>query len=49
MSKKFSKRQLLDHMDFCQRNRNNFGLPKKLPILIENDNTEGFCVNARKA
>lgn len=48
MIKKFSKRQLLDQCGFTAgETQIILDYQKKLPILVENDEVEGFCVNAR--
>ena len=48
MIKKFSKRQLLDQCGFnAEETQIILDYQKKLPILVENDNVEGFCIDAR--
>ena len=48
MIKKFNKRQLLDQCGFtAEEAQIILDYQKKLPILVENDEVEGFCVNAR--
>lgn len=48
MIKKFNKRQLLDQYGFtAEETQIILDYQKKLPILVENDDVEGFCVNAR--
>lgn len=48
MIKKFNKRQLLDQFGFTTEEAQIIlDYQKKLPILVENDEVEGFCVNAR--
>ena len=47
MIKKFSKRQLLDQCGFnAEETQIISHYQKKLPILVENDNVEGFCIDA---
>lgn len=48
MIKKFNKRQLLDQCGFtAEEAQIILDYQKKLPILVENDDVDGFCVNAR--
>lgn len=48
MIKKFNKRQLLDQCVFTAKEAQVIlDYQKKLPILVENDDIDGFCVNAR--
>lgn len=48
MIKKFTKRQLLDQCGFtAEETTIILNYQKKLPILVENENVDGFCVNAR--
>lgn len=48
MVTKFNKRQLLDQCGFtADETQIILDYQKKLPILVENDGTDGFCVNAR--
>lgn len=48
MVKKFNKRQLLDQCGFtAEETQVILDYQKRLPILIENDNMDGFCINAR--
>nr|DAF93857.1 MAG TPA: AntA/AntB antirepressor [Siphoviridae sp. ctZd434] len=48
MVKKFTKRQLLDQCGFTtEETQVILDYQKKLPIFVENYNTEGFCINAR--
>ena len=48
MIKKFSKRQLLDQCGFnAEETQIILDYQKKLPILVENDSVEGFCIDAR--
>lgn len=48
MIKKFTKRQLLDQYGFTvEEVLVIMEYQKKLPILVENDTIDGFCVNAR--
>lgn len=48
MSKGFTKRQLLDQCGFTAEETNMIlAYQKKLPILVENEDCEGFCINAR--
>ena len=48
MIKKFTKRQLLDQYGFTvEEVLVIMEYQKKLPILVENDTINGFCVNAR--
>ena len=48
MVKKFNKRQLLDQCGFtANETKTILEYQKKLPILVDNDNTDGFCVKAR--
>lgn len=48
MIKKFSKRQLMDQCGFtAEETQEILNYQKKLPVLVENDNVNGFCINAR--
>lgn len=48
MIKRFNKRQLLDQCGFTiEESQIILDYQKKLPILVENDKVEGFCVDAR--
>lgn len=48
MLKKFNKRQLIDQCGFtAEETQVILDYQKKLPILVENDNMDGFCINAR--
>lgn len=48
MIKKFTKRQLMDQCGFTdEETKIILEYQKKLPILVDNDETEGFCINAR--
>lgn len=48
MIKKFTKRQLLDQCGFtAEESQLIMMYQKRLPILVENDEVDGFCVNAR--
>lgn len=48
MLKRFTKRQLLDQCGFlAEEAQVILDYQKKLPILIENDDVDGFCINAR--
>lgn len=48
MIKKFTKRQLLDQCGFtAEETQTILDYQKTLPILVENDDVNGFCVNAR--
>lgn len=48
MIKKFNNRQLLDQCGFtAEEAQIILDYQKRLPILVENDEVEGFCVNAR--
>ena len=48
MVTKFTKRQLLDQCGFtADETKIILDYQKKLPILVENDGTDGFCINAR--
>lgn len=47
MLKKFTKRQLLDQYGFtAEETQVILDYQKNLPILVENDDMDGFCVNA---
>lgn len=47
MLKKFTKRQLLDQYGFtAEETQVILDYQKNLPILVENDDMGGFCVNA---
>lgn len=48
MLKRFTKRQLLDQCGFtAEEAQMILDYQKKLPILVENDNMNEFCINAR--
>lgn len=48
MIKKFTKRQLMDQCGFtAEETQVILDYQKKLPILVESIDTEGFCVNAK--
>lgn len=48
MNKTFTKRQLIDQCGFtAEETKIILDYQKKLPILVENDGIEGFCINAR--
>lgn len=48
MIKRFNKRQLLDQCGFtAEETQIILNYQKSLPILVENDEVDGFCVNAR--
>ena len=48
MIKKFTKRQLLDQCGFTtEETQVILDYQKNLPLLIENDEVDGFCINAR--
>lgn len=48
MIKKFTKRQLIDQCGFsAEETQIILDYQKRLPILVENDNVDGFCINAR--
>lgn len=48
MEKKFTKRQLIDQCGFTlEESKIILDYQKALPILVENNDTDGFCVNAR--
>jgi len=48
MVKKFNKRQLIDQCGFtAEETQVILDYQKKLPILVENDDVDGFCINAR--
>lgn len=48
MNKTFTKRQLMDQYGFtAEETKIILDYQKKLPILVENDGIEGFCINAR--
>lgn len=46
--RRFTKRQLLDQCGFtAEETKTILDYQKKLPILVDNDDTDGFCINAR--
>lgn len=48
MIKKFTKRQLLDQCGFtAEETQVILDYQKKLPVLVEKDEVEGFCINAK--
>lgn len=48
MNKTFTKRQLMDQCGFtAEETKIILDYQKKLPILVENDGVDGFCINAR--
>ena len=48
MAKPFSKRQLVDQLGFSAEEAYVIlDYQKKLPILVDNDSIEGFCIDAR--
>lgn len=48
MIKKFTKRQLLDQCGFtAEETQIILDYQKRLPILVENEDVEGICINAR--
>lgn len=48
MIKKFTKRQLLDQCGFtAEESKIILDYQKKLPILVDNDEVDGYCIDAR--